>query len=145
MPASAMPTANRKPIALARPSLNSAKPALNSAPSRLQSVKMRLAGKRSASPVSAKPSVPTMNPAWTALVSQPMSPVDSPHSRLRSSAALFALNHSEVPHNCASTTHSTGWRRTALGLRLGEARVAPGDGFAHAALSGDVHERALVG
>ena len=33
----------------------------------------------------------------------------------------------------------------SLTLRLGKPRIAPGDGLAHAALAGNVHERALVG
>lgn len=38
-----------------------------------------------------------MNPAWTALVNQPMSEAVSCQEMARSGAALFALNHSEVP------------------------------------------------
>ena len=35
----------------------------------------------------------------------------NPHARLKSSAALFALNHRDVPNNCASAIVATGLAR----------------------------------
>ena len=87
---------------------NSAKAALQAAPSTAQSAKIRLAGKRSASPERAKLIVPRMKPNCTALVSVPMSAGVMPHIRIKSSAALFAENHSEVPNSWARTMIGTG-------------------------------------
>ena len=40
-----------------------------------------------------------------------MSEMLSPQARLKSSAALFALNHRDVPNNCASAIVATGLAR----------------------------------
>ena len=97
--------------ALDNPCENQAKQALNVAPSSAQYAKIRLAAKRSANPLSANTNVPKINPSCTALVSSPISEILSPHARLKSSAALFALNHSDVPNNCASAIVATGVAR----------------------------------
>src|SRR3984885_3138176 len=90
---------------------NQAKHALNAAPRRAQQVKIRLAGNRSASPESAKTSVPRMKPNCTALVRVPMSATLTLHAFLKSSAALFALNQSDVPSNWAIAIVATALKR----------------------------------
>ena len=52
-----------------------------------------------------------MNPNCTALVRIPMSAGPMPHALRKSSAALFALNHSDVPNNCAIAIVATGATR----------------------------------
>src|SRR5690606_33086191 len=126
------PTTKRQAIACAIPSLNSAKPALAAAPTMLATRKIRLAGKRSASPVTASTSVPVMKPIWTALVSQPIPAVPTPQSACNSSAALFALNQSEV-HSSSATTMTTsglmgdGSVELAPQAARSDAVVVPGD------------------
>ncbi|MCY1306504.1 hypothetical protein D9M70_563680 [compost metagenome] len=67
----------------------------------------------------ARISVPAMKPAWTALVSHPMSDAVMFHEMARSGAALFALNHSDVPSNCATAITADG-RSQRFVSRLGE-------------------------
>ncbi len=56
-----------------------------------------------------------MKPSCTAPVSRPMSAALAPQARARSSAALLALNHSEVPSSCARATVRDGARAAAGG------------------------------
>jgi hypothetical protein len=108
-PARQKPTAKRSGTAVLMPSASKAKAALHSAPSTAQTAKIRLAAKRSANPETAKLSVPRMKPSWVALVSRPMSAAVAPQTRIRSSAALLAENHSEVPKSWAMTMMRTGF------------------------------------
>src|SRR5690348_8235111 len=94
-----------------KPEDSSAKPALNALPSRAHTTKIRLAGNRSASPHSAKVSVPRMKPSCTAFVSSPIPETLIPHARIKSGAALFALNHKDVPNSCATAMVATGKER----------------------------------
>ena len=80
-----------------KPCANQAKHRLKNAPNNVATVKMELALKRSAKPVNAIKKVPMIKPACTALVSQPISATVMCHSRIKSSAALLALNHNDVP------------------------------------------------
>jgi hypothetical protein len=87
---------------------SSAKPALQSAPSTAQTAKMRLAAKRSARPLSANESVPMMKPELHRVGQRTdIGNRASAQLRIRSSAALLAENHSEVPNNWARTMTGT--------------------------------------
>ena len=108
MPARHRPTTRRSASAWPNPTGASAKAALTAAPVTLAMAKMRLAEKRSARPETASSSVPAMKPTCTALVRWPKAAGDSDQARIRSSAALFGLNHSDVPKSCASTMVPTG-------------------------------------
>src|SRR5215472_3077756 len=108
MPARQMPTRNLKRAALAKPCEKTAKQALNKAPEHALTTKILLAGKRSANPLRAKLRVPRMKPSCTALVSEPISEMLIPHARMRSGAALLALNQSDVPNNSATAIVATG-------------------------------------
>src|SRR5215467_11228275 len=124
MPARQMPTRNLKTAALAKPCEKSAKQALNKAPEQALTTKILLAGNRSANPLKAKLMVPRMKPSCTALVSKPIPETLIPQARMRSGAALLALNQSDVPNNCAIAMVATGLERTispdpfSLGIRL---------------------------
>jgi hypothetical protein len=56
--------------------------------------------------------VPRMKPSCTALVSRPIPEMLIPQARVRSGAALLALNQSDVPNNCAIAIVVTGLERT---------------------------------
>src|SRR5215471_12778770 len=112
MPARQMPTRNLKTAALAKPCEKNAKQALNQAPEHALTTKILLAGKPSANPLRAKLMVPRMKPSCTALVSKPIPEMLMPQARMRSGAALLALNHSDVPNNCAIAITATGLDRT---------------------------------
>jgi hypothetical protein len=44
-------------------------------------------------------------------VSSPIAETPMPHARIKSGAALFALNHSDVPNSCAIAIVATGYNR----------------------------------
>src|SRR5579859_1913958 len=52
-----------------------------------------------------------MNPNCTAFVRKPMPETPMLHALIRSGAALFALNQSDVPNNCAIAIVATGCDR----------------------------------
>jgi hypothetical protein len=95
------------------------KTALNIAPKNALNTKILLAGNRSANPLSAKVDVPRMKPSWTAFVRSPIPEMPMPHARIRSGAALFALNQSDVPNSCAIAIVATGCDRTS-DIEVGE-------------------------
>ncbi|MGF6810328.1 hypothetical protein OKW30_005520 [Paraburkholderia sp. Clong3] len=107
MPASATPTPKRNTSADASPLLHSANSAFKVAPSTPQTANTLLADTRSASPVVADSKVPTIKPACTAFVSQPIPDALRCQAICRSRIAPFALNHNDVPSNCAIAITST--------------------------------------
>src|SRR5271169_4315513 len=111
MPARHRPTRNRKTAALIKPFEKSAKQALNVAPRHALRTKILLAGNRSAKPLRANADVPRIKPSWTAFVRRPIPETPIPHARIRSGAALFALNQSEVPNSWAIAIVATGCDR----------------------------------
>jgi hypothetical protein len=72
---------------------------LKRAPAKLQIAKILLAENLSAHPDIEKIKVPKIKPACTLVVSKPTSPWSIPQTSFKLSAALLALNHSDVPHN----------------------------------------------
>src|SRR6476620_3156416 len=77
---------------------------------------MRLAARRSASPVAAKPRVPQMKPSLVAAISQANAagPIES--RAIRPSATPLGLNQSEVPSHCDRTMTATAVRRRGAGV-----------------------------
>ena len=107
-----MPTRHLKTAAVSKPCEKNAKQALNKAPEHALTTKILLAGKRSANPLKAALMVPRMKPSCTALVRKPIPEMPIPHARMRSGAALLALNQSDVPNSCAIAIVATGLERT---------------------------------
>src|SRR5450755_329904 len=121
MPARHRPTPKRSAQTDAKSSPGRAAAALAAAPTTPLTAKIRLAAKRSAVPVAAKPSVPAMKPSWVAAISQPNAAVPMPRCAMRPSAAPLGLNQREVPSHCASTTSATAVRRRAAAAASGAA------------------------
>src|SRR6185369_11256179 len=110
MPASERPTTKRIAHADAKSTPGKTSAAFAVAPTMQLTVKMRLAAKRSAVPVAAKPIVPAMKPSCVAAISQPNVAVPIASRAIRPSAAPAGLNQSDVPSHCAMTTSASAAR-----------------------------------
>ena len=128
MPARQIPTANRKARPEPKPVQLPEKPALMTAPAMQAMAKMRLVEYLSAQPDQASQSVPAMKPDWVAAISQANWAEPICQAAIRSLAALFGLNHSDVPSHSASTIRPT----------------AHFPGFMYAGSCTRVHARALM-
>src|SRR3954452_14787582 len=80
------------------------------APTMQLAVKIRLAAKRSAVPLAAKPKVPAMKPSCVAAISQPTAAAAIASRAIRPAAAPLGLNQSEVPSHWATTTSASAAR-----------------------------------
>ena len=101
-PARHMPVANRSASAGPRLSTQMASAALVAAPATMPTVMTRRAETTSGRLARALRSVPTMNPACTAIVRPAAPPSPRPHSRRSAGRTAEALNQSESASSSAS-------------------------------------------
>src|SRR5262245_21320177 len=112
-PARHTPVANRRISAGRRLETPRASAALVTAPSTMPTVITVRAAKTSGRLVRALRSVPTMNPACTAIVRPAAPPAVRPHSRVSAGRTADALNQSESASSSASES-SVSWRQARV-------------------------------
>src|SRR5689334_673239 len=111
----ATPVTKRSTSAPARPLTKSASQPLASAPTIAPAIITRREGRTSGRLASAAPRVPTMKPAWTAMVSAALPPSPSAHSRRRAGRMAEALNQRQSASSSASDSTVSCHQRSEAG------------------------------
>ncbi len=125
VPARQTPVRKRRTSAGPRWSVPSASPALITAPASAPHIMSERAGTTSGRLVSAAASVPTMNPACTAIVrpARPASP--RAHSRESAGSTAEALNHSDSARSSARDSSPSALHRPESPLMIGASKHSP--------------------